>query len=79
MRFTNAADLDKPVLMTLETGTYHWGQCGRTQAPPFCDGSHEGSRMTPLAFKSDGRTPLAICMCGLRGTPPQCDGSHRDY
>jgi CDGSH iron-sulfur domain-containing protein 3 len=79
MRFTNAGDLDKPAMMTLEKGTSYWCRCGRTQGPPFCDGSHEGHGITPLAFESDGKTPIAICMCGLTKKPPHCDGSHRDY
>jgi CDGSH-type Zn-finger protein len=65
MRFVNAADLDKPAMVTLEA--------------PFCDGSHEGSGITPLKFEADGKTPMAMCMCGLSKKPPHCDGSHRDY
>ena len=79
MRFTNAADLDKPAMMTLEEGTHEWCRCGKTQAPPFCDGSHEGSTITPLAFNADGKSPKAICTCGLTKNPPLCDGSHQDY
>ncbi len=79
MRFVNAADLDKPAMVTLEKGTHYWCSCGQTQTPPFCDGSHEGSRFTPLEFEADGKTPMAICMCGLSKNAPQCDGSHRDY
>jgi CDGSH-type Zn-finger protein len=79
MRFVNAADLDKPAMVTLEAGTHYWCKCGATQTPPFCDGSHEGSGITPLKFEADGKTPMAMCMCGLSKKPPHCDGSHRDY
>jgi CDGSH-type Zn-finger protein len=79
MRFENAADLQKPTLVTLEEGTYYWCRCGKTHTPPYCDGTHEGSGITPLAFASDGVTPMALCMCGLSDNAPACDGSHRGY
>jgi CDGSH-type Zn-finger protein len=79
MRFMHAADMDRPKLMTLEAGTYHWCQCGQTRKPPFCDGSHVGSSMAPLKFEADGRTTMAICTCGLSKNPPYCDGSHHNY
>ena len=79
MRFTNAADLNKPSMVTLEEGTYYWCRCGETHTPPYCDGSHEGTDITPLEFTADGKTPMAMCMCGLSNKAPHCDGSHRDY
>ncbi|MCA1760054.1 MAG: CDGSH iron-sulfur domain-containing protein [Bacteroidales bacterium] len=30
-------------MVTLETGTYHWCACGRSNNQPFCDGSHQGT------------------------------------
>jgi CDGSH-type Zn-finger protein len=53
--------------------------CGQSKTPPYCDGSHAGTDITPLAFESDGVNPIAVCACGLTKNPPLCDGSHVDY
>lgn len=79
MRFENAESVEKPAVGVLPKGTYSWCQCGKTKTPPYCDGSHVGSEITPLAFESDGVTSIAVCTCGLTGNPPYCDGSHVDY
>jgi len=79
MRFDHAAELDKPAMVTLEAGTYYFCRCGKTQTPPFCDGSHKDTGMSPLEFEADGKTQMALCMCGLTKNPPYCDGSHVDY
>jgi CDGSH-type Zn-finger protein len=79
MRFENAVELDKPATVTLEAGTYYWCQCGKTNTPPYCDGSHAGSGIEPLEFTADGKTSMSLCMCGLTKDPPNCDGSHIDY
>ena len=79
MRFENATDLTKPAVGVLPKGTHYWCQCGQSKTPPYCDGSHAGSDISPLAFESDGVTPIAVCACGLTKNPPFCDGSHVDY
>lgn len=50
--------------------------CGKTQNPPFCDGSHKGSDKVPyrLSFEEDKR--ISICGCGKSKKQPFCDGSH---
>ena len=79
MRFEHAEGLEKPAVGVLPAGTYYWCRCGRTNTPPYCDGSHEGTEYTPLAFESDGVAQIAVCTCGLTKNPPYCDGSHVDY
>jgi CDGSH-type Zn-finger protein len=31
----------QPAVLTLDQGSYHWCQCGRSKNQPFCDGTHK--------------------------------------
>jgi len=66
----------EPALQTLDPGTYHWCACGRSQNQPFCDGSHQGTTFTPLAFEITEPRQVALCQCKRTATPLFCDGSH---
>ena len=40
----------KPSKTDLKAGEkYFWCACGRSSAQPFCDGSHRGTGLTPMA------------------------------
>ena len=66
-----------PVEVALEAGqTYYWCTCGRSRRQPFCDGSHQGTGFSPLAFKAERSERRWLCQCKRTGTPPFCDGSH---
>ncbi|MFW2374622.1 MAG: CDGSH iron-sulfur domain-containing protein [Gammaproteobacteria bacterium] len=51
-------------------------QCGLTQTPPFCDGSHKATDKTPFAHTAESKETIYVCGCGKSGNLPFCDGSH---
>lgn len=55
---------------------YYWCACGGSKAQPFCDGSHRGTGIEPLAFTAEQSGESYLCMCKHTKTPPYCDGSH---
>ena len=75
-RFENDETKSHPLVTEMGEGTYYWCQCGKTRTVPYCDGSHQGSGITPLAFEMNEAGTVAICSCGLTKNPPFCDGSH---
>ena len=68
----------KPVVCEIEPGTYYWCACGRSQNQPYCDGSHAGTGISPLAFTIDEKKRVALCTCKKTGKSPFCDGTHKD-
>lgn len=75
-RFENDQAGSHPLVTEMGVGTYYWCACGKTKTVPYCDGSHAGSGVMPMAFEVDQQGTYAICNCGLTGNPPFCDGSH---
>lgn len=66
----------KPAKVDLEPGEHHWCACGRSSTQPFCDGSHRGTGMEPLAFTVDKAEAAYLCLCKQTRNPPYCDGTH---
>jgi CDGSH iron-sulfur domain-containing protein 3 len=55
---------------------YFWCACGRSSRQPFCDGSHEGTSFTPMAYAAEKDRTLYFCGCKQTGRAPFCDGTH---
>jgi CDGSH-type Zn-finger protein len=55
---------------------YFWCACGRSAKQPFCDGAHEGTGITPLAYTAESDRTLYFCGCKQTGKAPLCDGAH---
>jgi CDGSH-type Zn-finger protein len=67
-----------PIPVTLDAGRdYYWCTCGQSKKQPFCDGSHKGSSLAPLAFQSAAAGEKYLCTCKATRNPPYCDGSHK--
>lgn len=59
-----------------EGKTYFWCACGRSAKQPFCDGSHSGTDVTPMAWKAPESKRVFFCGCKHSKKPPLCDGTH---
>jgi CDGSH-type Zn-finger protein len=68
---------NRPAVLELEPGTYYWCACGRSQNQPWCDGSHEGTGLTPVELEIEEKKKVALCQCKRTANAPFCDGSHK--
>ena len=67
-----------PIKVELVEGkTYWWCACGRSKAQPFCDGSHKGTDLVPLAYKAEASRAAWLCACKRTAGRPFCDGTHK--
>ena len=66
-----------PYAAEVEEGkTYYWCACGRSKNQPFCDGSHQGTSFSPLAYTAEKTGTVYFCGCKKTGNTPLCDGTH---
>jgi len=66
-----------PVLVTLEPGPFAWCSCGKSSNQPFCDGTHRGTKFTPVLFKIAEKREEWLCQCKNSKNAPFCDESHQ--
>ncbi len=66
----------EPVVIDTEPGQYAWCQCGSTAVPPFCDGSHYGTGISPKMVIVNKKGKVKWCGCRQTKKPPYCDKSH---
>ncbi len=66
-----------PMAVELEEGRkYAFCTCGASRSQPFCDGSHQGTSMSPHRFTAEKSGTANLCVCKKTGKMPYCDGSH---
>ena len=66
-----------PYAIDVEAGkSYYWCACGRSKTQPFCDGSHNGTSFSPVAYKAEKSGTVYFCGCKQSKNSPLCDGSH---
>jgi CDGSH-type Zn-finger protein len=67
-----------PFAVDVEAGRkYVWCRCGRSRRQPYCDGSHNGTGLEPLAFVAERSETVWLCACKRTANAPFCDGSHK--
>ena len=67
----------QPYAVDVEAGkTYYWCACGRSKNQPYCDGSHQGTGIEPVAFTAEKTEKAWLCGCKKSANPPFCDGTH---
>lgn len=68
-----------PYSVDVQAGkTYYWCACGRSAKQPFCDGTHKGTGLAPLAHTATADGKAWFCGCKATSKAPMCDGSHKN-
>jgi len=69
-----------PYVVDVEAGReYLWCQCGRSRGQPWCDGSHAGTGIEPIAFVAPLSAEFHMCGCKRSDNKPFCFGNCRGH
>jgi CDGSH-type Zn-finger protein len=68
---------DRPVIIHEDAGVKFYCACGKSANWPRCDGSHQGTGITPFRVELEKEGDVGICGCGKSAKLPFCDGSHK--
>jgi CDGSH-type Zn-finger protein len=69
-----------PYEVQVEEGrSYLWCSCGRSATQPWCDGSHEGTGLAPIAFVAPLTATFFMCGCKGSENKPFCFGTCRGH
>ena len=66
----------EPAVLVLKPSDYLYCQCGYSKNQPFCDGSHHGTKFSPLKFTIKKEREYELCKCKTCKKGPFCDNSH---
>jgi CDGSH-type Zn-finger protein len=69
-------NLIQPYIVKQVSKNKAYCMCGRTKNPPFCDGSHVATSITPHVIEVDSPRTMALCRCWKSRNRPFCDGMH---
>ncbi|MFT6106025.1 MAG: CDGSH-type Zn-finger protein [Rickettsiales bacterium] len=66
-----------PFKVLVDAGkSYYYCSCGLSESQPFCDGSHKGTGLKSISFKSEESKTIYFCGCKHSAKGALCDGSH---
>jgi sterol desaturase/sphingolipid hydroxylase (fatty acid hydroxylase superfamily)/CDGSH-type Zn-finger protein len=72
----NTSSLNSLTVPLTKGENYLWCACGMSKTQPFCDGSHHGSKFTPLKFLVKRTGNVKLCNCKKSNLTPFCDDTH---
>jgi CDGSH-type Zn-finger protein len=69
---------NRPFVVKLARGDYYWCACGLSKRPPYCDGSHRSTLVSPMKVAQSEAGEVKLCGCRQSATKPYCDCSHEE-
>lgn len=71
--------MSQPIQIFLEADKeYHYCTCGKGKDGILCDGSHKGSKFTPIAFSIKQSKDYYLHPCKKSVNEAFCDSAHEE-